>query len=182
MPTRGVLLEAGTTPFNTFIHEVTRQGGFAIDYPDIDKNASAIKCIHLGSDGTFRIPSVRNINLVLDEQSKGIGISGIRVPPSDTMCIVSVPIANSSSRVGAGSQKRGRKETRSDLKEKGWEAKQILAVANRAISCGIPTVVLMPKGNPLWGREFVKRWSESHGLYPVKMCSFRPQFRTFLDV
>ena len=119
----------------------------------------------------FRIPSLRNIYLVLDEQSKGIGISGIRVPPSDTKCIVSVPIAISSSRTGAGSQKRGWKETRSDLKEKGWEAKQILAAANRAISCGIPTVVIMPKGNPLWGREFVKRWSESHGLYPVKLCS-----------
>ena len=27
-PTRGVLLETGTTPFNQFIYEVTRQGGF----------------------------------------------------------------------------------------------------------------------------------------------------------
>ena len=156
-PTRGVLLETGTTPFNTFIHEVTRQGGIAIDCPDFDKNASAIKCIHIGSDGTFKIPGVRNINLVLDEQSKGIGISGVRVPPSDTICIVSVPIAILSSRVGAGSQKRAWKETRSDLKEKGWEAKQLLAVASRAISCGIPTVVLILKGNPMWGREFAKR-------------------------
>ena len=79
-----------------FIHEVTRQGGIAIDCPNSDKNASAIKCIHIGSDGTFRIPSVRNVNLV--EQSKGIGIPGVRVPPSDTICIVSVPIARNEER------------------------------------------------------------------------------------
>ena len=148
-PTRGVLLGTGTTPFNMFIHEVTRQGGIAIDYPDPDKNASAIKCIHIGSDGIFKIPNVRNINLILDEQAKGIGISGVRVPPSDTICVVSVPTANSSSRIGAGSQKRGWKETRSDLKEKGWRPSSSLPsrvehyrviLSRKEIRCGEGTL------------------------------------------
>ena len=75
------------------------------------------------------------------------------------------------SREGAGYQKRGWKETRSNLKEKDGRPNNSLGVASRAISCGVPTVVILPKGNPMWRRDFVRRWSESHGLFPVKLCS-----------
>ncbi|CAE7710334.1 unnamed protein product [Symbiodinium sp. CCMP2592] len=168
-PTRGVHLETGRSPFNEFILDRSRQGGIAID--DVHQFGAAIKCIHIGSEGTVRLPHARSINLSLDDNAKGIAISNIRVPPTPAVCVVTVPIAAGMNKSDAGFKNRGWKEMRGDLKEKGWEAKKLLGCASAARSSGIPLFLVLPKGNPLWGREYLRRWSESHELSPVKLCS-----------
>ena len=85
-----------------------------------------------------KFSNFRNINLCLDDNAKGIGISNVRVPPSGSICVVSVPTSNSSIQRVAGCKQKGWKETSSDLKEREWEAKRLLGTASRAISCEIP--------------------------------------------
>ncbi|CAE6962770.1 unnamed protein product [Symbiodinium sp. CCMP2592] len=168
-PTRGVHLETGHSPFNDFIIDMSRQGGVSID--DAHQFGAAVKCIHIGGEGIIRFPHARSINLSLDDNAKGIAISNIRVPPTPAVCIVTVPIAGTVNKREAGFKNRGWKEMRGDLKEKGWEARKLLGYASAARSSGIPVFLVLPKGNPLWGREYIRRWSESHELCPVKLCS-----------
>ena len=87
------------------------------------------------------------------------------------MCVLAVPIGGSSRSNVASLKKEGWKRGREEFKLHGNEAKEHLAIAARSVLSGVFTIVVLPKGNPLWGRDYVRNWAESFDFVPVRLCA-----------